>query len=487
MRQTKIKHLDFKDRSFSFKDGRRPRFRRLHWLALGISGVAGVALMLSSHDQAEALTESPSGQLIAPLDLPKVGGERNSNNTAASLVAPVPLPKPAPKAAPAPTPAAPPATVAEAPPAAEDWQRTSVKNGDSLAMIFKRLGLDARTVHAVVNAGEAAKALTRIFPGDELEYRLDDAGGLAALRYRVDESVILHIDRNEDGYSSSLVATPLERRMTHAVATIDSSLFLAGKDAGLSDRLIMELAGIFGWDVDFALDIRAGDRFSVVYEELYRDGEKVRDGDIVAAEFFNRGRNFRAVLYTDPDGNRDYYSPDGRSMRKAFLRSPVDFRRISSNFNPNRLHPKLGVKRPHRGVDYAAATGTPIKAAGDGKIIFNGVKGGYGNTVIIQHGSRYSTLYAHLSRFEKGLKVGSRVRQGQTIGYVGSSGLATGPHLHYEFRVDGVHRNPVTVPLPEAEPISERLMADFLQQTAPLVAQLEVIGRTELAHNPEQP
>src|SRR5690606_5208933 len=182
-------------------------------------------------------------------------------------------------------------------------------------------------------------------------------------------------------------------------ATIDSSLYAAGKTAGLSDALIMQMADIFGWDVDFALDIRAGDRFSLLFEELYRNGEKVRDGSIVAAEFVNRGRTFRAVSFVDDEGNREFYSLDVKSMRKAFLRSPVDFRRISSGFNPNRLHPKLGVRRPHRGVDYAAATGTPIRAAGDGKIIHHGSTAGYGRTIIIQHGSKYSTTYAHMSPY----------------------------------------------------------------------------------------
>jgi murein DD-endopeptidase MepM/ murein hydrolase activator NlpD len=243
----------------------------------------------------------------------------------------------------------------------------------------------------------------------------------------------------------------------------------------------MQLAGVFGWDIDFALDIRAGDRFAVLYEERYIEGKKLGDGDILAAEFINNGRTFQAVKYTDPAGHSDYYSLDGRSMRKAFLRSPVDFRRISSRFRSERYHPVLGVKRPHRGVDYAAAIGTPIKAAGDGKIAFVGTKGGYGRTVIVQHGGTYSTLYGHLSRYNRSARVGARVRQGQVIGYVGKTGIATGPHLHYEFRVNGVHRNPLTVKLPNASPIGTAYKADFDSHASGMLARLAIIDQVQVA------
>jgi murein DD-endopeptidase MepM/ murein hydrolase activator NlpD len=243
----------------------------------------------------------------------------------------------------------------------------------------------------------------------------------------------------------------------------------------------MELVNIFGWDVDFALDIRKGDRFALLFEEHYLDGDKLRDGKILAAEFTSRGDTYRAVLFTDPQGNSQYYSPDGKSMRKAFLRSPVDFRRISSKFQPERYHPVLGKKRPHRGVDYAAKTGTPIKAAGDGKVIFRGRKGGYGNTVVLQHGGNITTLYAHMSKFRRGVSSGSRVKQGQIIGYVGATGLATGPHLHYEFRINGSHRNPLTVKLPDAEPIPAKYKGEFMQQSRQLLAQLDLFKRVQVA------
>lgn len=454
MPKARIKDLDFKPRPPA--DRRGLRVRHLHWLALGLSGVTGIALLLSGQHNAQAVAGAVSEPALqeVPLTLPGL-----------------PLPPEVADADPQPAKPAP----------VENWRRVEVRSGDTLAGIFAGMGLSTKTMYDVISAGEAAKALTRIFPGEEISFLLDEQGQLKSLRYPIDDSVTLHVDHDGTGFKTTLLAAPLERRLAHATGTIESSLFSAGKQAGLSDALIMEFADIFGWDVDFALDLRAGDQFAVVYEELYRDGEKIRAGNIVAAEFTAQGRTYRAVSYTDPDGNRQFYTPEGQGMRKAFLRSPVDFRRISSGFNPNRHHPVLGVKRPHMGVDYAAATGTPIRAAGDGKVVHIGWKGGYGRTVILQHGSRYSTLYAHMSRFGSGLSVGSRVRQGQVIGFVGSSGLATGPHLHYEFRVDGVHRNPVTVALPQSEPLRKDLIADFRAKTAPLLAQLDVVSRSQVA------
>lgn len=258
---------------------------------------------------------------------------------------------------------------------------------------------------------------------------------------------------------------------------------MAASNAGLDDSLAMELAFIFGWDIDFAQDIRKGDRFSVIYEEIFRHGEKIGNGDIVAAEFVNQGRKLQAFRYTSPDGSSQFFSADGKAMRKAFLRTPVDFARISSHFNLGRRHPILNRIRAHKGVDYAAATGTPIKAAGNGKVEFKGRKGGYGNTVIIKHGSSYSTLYAHMSRFGRGIHNGSRVQQGQIIGYVGSSGLATGPHLHYEFRVNGSHVNPLTVKLPAADPLPQKYKEDFRRSITPVLAQLETLNQIRTAAN----
>ncbi len=317
-------------------------------------------------------------------------------------------------------------------------------------------------------------------------FKLDGDRMLQSLEWQLDETDTLQITRKGPGFESKTLKTELERRLATVSGIIDSSLFLAGQKAGLSDNLIMQMAEILGWDIDFALDIRAGDRFSVIYEELFGDGgKKVRDGRIKAVEFSNRGRPVVALRYTDPTGFTDYYSPDRHSMRKAFLRTPVKFSRISSRFSRGRYHPILNRIRSHKGVDYAAPTGTPIKAAGDGKIKLMGRKGGYGRTVILQHGGAYSTLYGHLSRYAKGLKRGKKVRQGQVIGYVGRSGLATGSHLHYEFRINGVHRNPLRVKLPKALPLEKKYRQDFAAKTQPLLAQLDLLRRTRIALNTE--
>jgi murein DD-endopeptidase MepM/ murein hydrolase activator NlpD len=371
--------------------------------------------------------------------------------------------------------------------APRQWREFKVRSGDNMARLFKRAKLDPQQLHEIMQSGRAAEKLTQIYPKDIIRVLIDEKGMLQALRYEIDHENYLMVERKEGILVASELQHDLESRVAHASGNIDSSLFLAAADAGVSQSLIMELASIFGWDIDFILDIRKGDKFTVVYDEIYRDGERIADGNILSAEFINNGKTYRAVRYTNPQTNRsEYYAPDGRSMRKTFLRSPVDFSRISSSFSVNRYHPILHKFRSHKGVDYAAKRGSPIRAAGDGKVIFKGRKGGYGRVLIVQHGSRYSTLYAHLNSYNRKLRVGRKVKQGQTIAYVGSSGLATGPHLHYEFRVNGVHRNPLTVRLPNAMPIPKRYRADFELMTAPKLAQLDLLTRTKLALNNEQ-
>jgi len=360
------------------------------------------------------------------------------------------------------------------------WQTATVKSGDNLSLLFERNNLSPQELYKVTSNKTAAKQFKRLYPGNEIKLRIDE-NKLIELSYEFDLGKSLHMVRNEDSFDAEIIERPLEYRTAQATATIADSLFLSAQAAGLSDKLTMELAGIFGWDIDFALDIRQGDHFAVIYEEAFLDGEKVRDGNIVAAAFTNRGKSFEAIRYRDSNNHTDYYSADGHSMRKAFLRTPVDFSRISSRFNLKRKHPVLNRIRAHKGVDYAASRGTPIKATGDGKIIHRGKKGGYGSTVIIQHGSSYSTLYAHLSNYARGIRSGSRVKQGQIIGYVGSSGLATGPHLHYEFRVNGSVRNPLTVKLPDAQPLSKEFLADFKQQANQLMVSLNLLNQSSLA------
>src|SRR5690606_28363930 len=260
-----------------------------------------------------------------------------------------------------------------------------------------------------------------------------------------------------------------------------SSLFAAGAEAGMDDAVILELAKVFGYDIDFAQDLRTGDRFSVVYDEVYRDGERLRGGEVLAATFVNQGRRYSAFRYRFEDGRTAYYDAEGRPMKKSFLRMPIEFARISSRFTSARKHPVLGRVRAHKGVDYAANSGTPIMAAGDGKVFFAGWQNGYGRTIILDHGRGYTTLYGHMSRLGK-YKTGQRVRQGDVIGYVGATGLATGPHLHYEFRVAGVHRDPLKVTLPKPEPLPAQELARFRLQVAPMLAQLELLDSgTQLA------
>jgi murein DD-endopeptidase MepM/ murein hydrolase activator NlpD len=356
-----------------------------------------------------------------------------------------------------------------------------VDSGDSLYSIFKSNGFSLAELDTMVKSADETQALTRLLPGQRMDFHLKSDNSISKLVHYLDETRSLHIKRTGDDYDSKLVDVPLDRHMATATGTIDASLFVAGQRAGLSNNIIMQLVELFGWDVDFALDIRKGDQFAVVYEELYKYGKKLKDGNILVAMFTNQGKSTRIVRYDYPDGRSAYFTPEGVSIRKAFLRSPVNYTRISSGFSLKRKHPKLHKFRAHRGGDYAAARGTPIKASGDGKVDFIGYKGGDGRTIVLRHGAVYTTLYAHMSRFAKGLRRGQRVSQGQTIGYIGSTGLATGPHLHYEFRVRDVHSNPLSVRLPRAAPIEEEFKEDFILNTRGLVARLDVLTTPTLA------
>ena len=360
------------------------------------------------------------------------------------------------------------------------WLKTTIKNGDSLSAIFSRLGLSGKLLHKIIVSSKEAKKLEKINPGEALRVRLDEKGKFDKLILERSALSSLQVIAVKDGFETSLASKPVEVHRTQLTGVISDSLFNSAKRVGMSENMIMELTEIFGWDVDFALDIQPGDSFAVVFDEQFVDGEKYQNGDILAAEFVNHGKIFRAVRFENPNGKVEYFTPEGKSMRKTFLRAPVDFRRISSKFSPERNHPVLGKKRPHKGVDYAAATGTPIKAAGSGRISFRGTKGGYGNTVVIQHDEHHSTLYAHMSKYSS-KKQGARVQQGDVIGYVGSTGLATGPHLHYEFRVDNVHIDPLKAKLTQTAKLDKKYRKDFLASSAPLVTQLNKISGVRLA------
>jgi murein DD-endopeptidase MepM/ murein hydrolase activator NlpD len=358
-----------------------------------------------------------------------------------------------------------------------------IRRNDTLDAIFRQMELSLADLAELRNLPDVRKSLDMLRPGDIIMLTHLN-GELKSLTRRLSDTATLSVTRAGQGFSTDIIENPLEIQETSMSGTIDSSLFGAVNSAGGSDGLAVALADVFKYDIDFVNEVQPRDRFAVAYQQQWQDGAFVRDGEILAAEFVNKGKTFRAVRYIMPDGSAEYFTPDGHSVRKAFLRFPVAFGRVSSGFNLARRHPVLKTVRAHKGIDFAAPVGTPIKAAGSGRVIFRGVKGGYGNAVILAHAGSVTTLYGHMSRFTRGLRVGDKVKQGEVIGYVGMTGLATGPHLHYEYRVGGVHRNPATVPLPKAETIPANLRADFEAKSAPLLARLDAIsagGETRVA------
>ncbi|MES1940983.1 peptidase M23B [Salinisphaera sp. T5B8] len=364
------------------------------------------------------------------------------------------------------------------------WHDVTIRKGDTLSIAFSRNELSYADSLAIAHMKEHGKRFTRgLRAGDTMRVKADADGHVLALDFPVDPLHTLQVRPQGNGFRGEMALADVEHRNAFASGIIDTSFYVDALEAGLSDRQIMKLVEIFGWDIDFAFDTRPGDRFVVVYDELYKDGDKIANGDILAASFINRGRDVRAVRYAEAgdDQGTVYYSPDGRAMKKAFIRTPVDYTRISSGFNLSRNHPILNRIRRHEGTDYAAPSGTPIKATGNGRIVFRGRRGGYGNMIIVRHDSHLSTRYGHMSRFASGFGVGSKVKQGDVIGYVGMSGLATGPHLHYEFRVDGNPKDPERVDLPKALPLPGEYMADFRKHSAPLLTQLDTLTETEIA------
>ncbi len=363
-----------------------------------------------------------------------------------------------------------------------DWQEEKVRKGDSLSAIFKRAGLSAKTLHNIMQSGKEAKGFKHIRPGQTLRFGYTE-GQFKQIQLPQNKTSTLIAKLNGNKWLTSQNTKSVETRIEHSYGVIRHSLFAAGYKAGLSDNTLMQMVGIFEWDINFTLDIREGDSFSVVYETKYLDGEKIGDGSIIAAEFINQGKGYQAARYTDSKGESDYYAANGKAMRKAFLRSPMKVSRISSRFTKRRWHPILKRWKAHRGVDYAAAKGTPIRATSSGKVAHKGWKGAYGKAIFLQHGKKYTTVYGHLNGYAKGLRKGKRVKQGQIIGYVGSTGRSTGPHLHYELRVNGVHRNPLTIKLPQAKSLPKKLMADFKVQSSPLFNRLALLNATQLAAN----
>ncbi len=355
------------------------------------------------------------------------------------------------------------------------WAEQAVKSGDNLSLIFKRAGYNDGDLHRVISQSADGKSLGRIFPGQTIAFQADESGALAAVRHDKSPLETVTYRRGISGFDSQVRTRTPEVRETWAAGEITSSLFMAGQEAGLSQNMIMQLANIFGGVIDFVQDPRKGDTIHLVYEDLYLDGEKYKDGEIIAASFTNQGKTFNAFRYSDASGDTSYYNEEGVSMRKAFLLAPVDFTRISSNFNLRRLHPIYKTTRPHRGTDYAASRGTPVYAAGDGRVYKTGYTKANGNYVFIAHGEQYVTKYLHLHK--RKVKQGQRVSQSQVIGTVGSTGAATGPHLHYEFLMNGVHRNPRTIhkKLPKAKSLPAAEMPRFQQATNRASTQLAAL------------
>ncbi len=358
-----------------------------------------------------------------------------------------------------------------------DWRNITVQSGQTLDRIFRDNGYSVNLLHGILAINDDTKKLAKIRPGQVFQFADDESGEFQAMRVALNETQRITVRQSEQGLVLNEELRSIERHREYASGVISDSLFLSGRRAGLSDKLIMNLANIFGWDIDFVLDIREGDQFHLIYEKLYREGEFLRDGDILAAAFINQGEPFQAFRRL-VDGQNEYFAPDGRNMRKSFLRAPLNFSYISSSFNPRRFHPILKRVKAHNGIDYRAPSGTPVYAAGEGKVIRSAYSKYNGHHVFIQHPNNIVTKYLHFTK--RLVKNGQRVRQGQTIGTVGATGLAQAPHLHYEFVVNGVHKNPRTVNLPKAEPLPPAELEAFLTETRPLMNQLSVMQEQAL-------
>ncbi len=357
------------------------------------------------------------------------------------------------------------------------WDVVVVQSGQTLDSIFRQRGYSISLLHRILAFNAETKALARLRVGQELLFKSNADASFAQLRVELGETRFLTVSNDIEGISVADIYREVDRRTEHANGIIQNSLFVAGKNAGLSDNMVMKLANIFGWDIDFVLDIRKGDSFSLIYQKLYRDGEFLRDGDILAATFINQGDIFRAIRFETED-SVSYFTPEGRNMKKSFLRAPLNFSYISSSFNPKRYHPVLKRVKAHRGIDYQAPRGTPVYSAGDGKVIRSAYSKYNGHHVFIQHANNIVTKYLHFTK--RTVKNGQRVRQGQTIGTVGATGLASGPHLHYEFVVNGVHRNPRTVKLPKAEPLPADQLPKFQLVAEPLIIQLKQLEQVQM-------
>ncbi|HQR05136.1 MAG: M23 family metallopeptidase [Proteobacteria bacterium] len=359
-------------------------------------------------------------------------------------------------------------------------QEDRIRVGDTVASLLDRLGAgDDATIERLRGSPGAEAIFRQMSPGKTVIAQRDRAGHLQSLTFPLNGggNQVLSIKQSDTGFQVRTTTLPTETQVVMKSAEIRYSLFGATDAVGIPDAIAIQLADIFGGEIDFHRDLRKGDRFSVVYESIRTDGKPIRTGRILAAEFTNGNHRYQALWFgnSEDQDKGGYYTPEGESLRKAFLRSPLEFSRVTSGFSSARFHPVLQQWRAHKGVDYGAAIGTRVRATAAGMVDFVGVQGGYGKVVILRHQGHYSTLYGHLSRFASGLKKGDHVSQGELIAFTGASGLASGPHLHYEFRMDGIHQNPLTVALPETPPLTTRQFPQFHQATATELARLGML------------
>ncbi|HXH54140.1 MAG TPA: peptidoglycan DD-metalloendopeptidase family protein [Gammaproteobacteria bacterium] len=355
----------------------------------------------------------------------------------------------------------------------ESWHTIKVQAGDTLSKIFTRLGISTKDIHEMINSDPACRHLRTLILGQKLKVQVSEEQQVVSLKLEIAPGNSLYLSRVDEGFQVEHKLVPLEKKLAFGKGEIQNSLFSSGRRAGLDHNILAQMVEIFGWNIDFTLDLQRNDTFRVLYEEkCNEDGERVKTGSILAAEIVNGGKTHQAIRYTDNSGHTSYFTPDGYGMQQAFLRAPVNFTRISSHFG-QRNHPIMHRMCQHKGTDYSAPHGTPVQATGNGKVIFMGTRGGYGKVVELQHGARYSTLYAHLSRFPNGFRTGKEVKQGEIIGYVGRTGLATAPHLHYEFRIGGIHHNPLTVMLPKRSPIQESNKRHFIVHAKEMIRLLD--------------
>ncbi|HRN61506.1 MAG TPA: peptidoglycan DD-metalloendopeptidase family protein [Luteimonas sp.] len=367
-----------------------------------------------------------------------------------------------------------------------NWELVKVESGQTLGAIFDKRGVAAATLHRMLDAaGDDKTLLTRLRPGVELGFEQAADGRLLAFRYDRSDTQRVELSLAGDEVAQKVIERPVEVRTAVVSGKVGKSLFHSARKLGLSPSVINTLTDdVFKYDIDFDRDVTSGDRFSVVVEQTWREGELIKTGPVSAAVFTAKGKPFTAIRF-ERDGKAEYFTADGRPLKKSFIRSPIQYARLSSRFGTRR-HPVLGTSRMHKGVDYAAKTGTPIMAAGDARVVSAGWQGGYGNAVVLDHGRGYTTLYGHMSRLGK-FKRGQRVAQGDVIGYVGSTGMSTGPHLHYEFRINGVHRNPLQHTMPPPEPLGGAALAQFRKQTAPALERIREVEEIIYAVLPAQP